>query len=373
MIDRIPDVLVVGGGLIGCSIAYALACEGAKVTVVERAGIGAEASSAAAGILAPRAHATEGALFPFAMASHARYPAWIAAIREETPLDVEYIRSGVLHVAITDAEGRLLRERADRLRADGHDVTWLEPFDVLSHEPALNARIRGGMFDVDAYHVNPSRLTQAVAQAAARHGVHFVLGGEVQGIGGSAGRATAVRTATGAISGDHIVLATGAWMATAGDWLGMAIPIAPARGQILALSAMPSPIQTIIWGEAAYLLPRFDGSIVLGATVEHVGFDRRLTASGINWLLEQIPALCPVLRNATFLRAWTGFRPMAPDELPIIGRAPGWDNVTIATGHHRNGITLAPITAELVARLVLHEESDQLIEPFRPARFLPPT
>ena len=161
-------------------------------------------------------------------------------------------------------------------------------------------------------------------------------------------------------------------MGIMGEWLGIPIPVAPAKGQILGLAAHPVPIKLVIWGENAYLLPRTDGTIVLGATVEHVGFDRRTTADALSWLLAQIPSLCPALTTATFLQAWTGFRPEAPDGLPIIGPAPGWENVTVATAHHRNGIMLAPITAQLVARHVVSGERDPLLQPLLPDRFVNP-
>jgi glycine oxidase len=245
----------------------------------------------------------------------------------------------------------------------------LDTRDALAGEPALNPKLRGAFYDADAYHIHPGRLTQALGQAAARRGVRFQLGTEVVGIERSGARATHVRTATGQLAAGQVVLAAGAWTNACAPWLGFAVPVFPARGQILSVYAVPPPIQAIVFGADAYVFPRVDGTLVVGATVEEVGYDKSLTASGLAWLLGVLPVLCPGLANATFDRAWTGLRPASPDDLPIVGRAPGWDNVILATGHYRNGIMLAPITADLVAPLLLRGEEDPLLAPLSPARF----
>jgi len=366
----IPDVVIVGGGVIGCAIAHALVAEGASVTVLERAHVGSESSGAAAGILAPRVHATFEGMFDLALASHAKFPPLVDSLRAETGIEVEYVRSGVLDLAHDESREVLLRDKVQWLRQAGHDVDWLGRDDVLRTEPTLDPSIRGAFYDADAYHIHPLRFTQALAQAAARRGARFELGVEGVGLDHEGARATRLRTPTGDVPAGHIVLAPGAWASVCGDWLGVPIAVFPAKGQILTVSAVPTPIRTVIFGADAYLLPRVDGTIVVGATVERAGFDKGLTARAIGWLLTVIPSLCPALADARIERAWAGLRPGSPDDLPIIGPAPGWDNVTIATGHFRNGIILAPITASFVADLVLRGQSNDLLQPLSPTRFM---
>jgi glycine oxidase len=359
----------VGGGVIGCAIAYRLARDGARVTVVERSRIAAESSGAAAGILAPRVHATAPKLFDLALASEPRFPPLIDALRAETGFDVEYNPYGALDLALDETGEELLRDKLRWLQEAGHGVRWVEPEDVLTMEPELAPELRGAFLDPDGFQIHPVRFTQALAQAAGRRGVRFELGAEVIGVSGKRPRAEGIRTATGEIRAGHVILAAGAWTSFCGDWLGTPIPVFPARGQILTVTAVPSPIHSIVYGAGIYLLPRVDGSVVVGATAERVGFDRNLTASAMAWLLGSIPAVCPTLAHASFDRAWTGLRPGSADDLPIIGPAPGWEDVTIATGHYRNGIMLAPLTADIVAGLVLRGEADPWLDLVRPDRF----
>jgi glycine oxidase len=369
MSQSAPDVIVIGGGVIGCAVAYGLRRAGASVTLVERSRIGAESSSAAAGILAPRVHATTSAIFELALASHRLFPDLVATARDDTGMDAELVRSGVLDLAYDGTAVASLHEKVRWLRELGHDVRWLDDKQCQSLEPGLAPEVRGGFFDADAYHINPARFTQALGQAAGRRGVEIRLGTEVVGIRFEGARATHVQTTGGEIAAGHVVLATGAWMGEWGARLNLAIPVFPAKGQIMTVYAAPLPLRKIVFGLEAYLLPRVDGTVVVGATVERAGFDRSLTVEGMAWLLKSVSALCPALAGAAFDHAWTGFRPGSPDELPIVGPAPGWANVTLATGHFRNGIMLAPITAELLTKLVLHEERDALLAPLDPARF----
>lgn len=360
---------MVGGGVIGCGIAHRLASEGARVTVVERSRVAAESSGAAAGILAPPVHATAQHLFDLALASHAMFPALTEQLREETGLDVEYCQTGALDLARDELGEELLRDKLRWLHESGHGVRWIDRDEALTMEPQLDPEIRGAFYDEDGYQIRPARFNEALAQAAARRGVRFELNTEVVGFEGARPRLTGVRTARGSIATGHVIIAAGAWASFCGDWLGVRIPVFPARGQILSLYAMPQPIKRIIYGAGIYLLPRLDGTIVVGATAERVGFDKSLTTSAMAWLLSTAPVLCPALADASFDRAWTGLRPGSPDDLPIIGAAPGWENVTLSTGHYRNGIMLTPITAQLVANLVLRGQDSPLLEHVGPQRF----
>ncbi len=364
-----PDVAIIGGGVIGCAIAYRLACDGARVTVVERSRVAAESSGAAAGILAPRVHATAPRLFELALASERLFAPLVEHLHSETGLDVEYVRTDALDLALDDTGEELLRDKLRWLQEAGHGVRWIDREETLGMEPQLSPELRGAFLDPDGFQIHPARFTQALAQAAARRGVRFELGVEAIGLLGSRPRGEGIRTATGEIRAGHVVLAAGAWTSFCGDWVGFPIPVFPARGQILAVSAVPAPIRSIVYGAGIYLLPRVDGSVVVGATAERVGFDKSLTASAMAWLLGSIPAVCPALAHASFDRAWAGLRPGSPDELPIIGLVPGWQDVTIAAGHYRNGIMLAPLTADMVSALVLRGKVDPQLDLVRVDRF----
>jgi glycine oxidase len=365
------DIAIVGGGVIGCAVAYELARRGADVLVVDRADIAAESSSAAAGILAPRVHATESAIFPLAMASHQFFPTLVDALRDETGVDSDFAPCGALELAIDDAGEERLRDKVQWLHAAGHDVSWLDPVDVTRREPTLTSDCRGAFFDADGYQIQPGRFTQSLAHAAARRGVSFQLGTEVLGVERQGTRATALRTTSGPITAGHLVLAAGAWMSGLGEQLGVSLPVFPAKGQILSLRATPQPIRSVVFGADVYLMPRRDGTVVVGATVEDAGFDKRVTAAAAAGLLHAAASLCPPLAGATVDRLWAGLRPGTRDELPIIGPAPGYDNVTLAGGHFRNGIMLAPITASLLADVILDGSHPELLVPFDPSRFAP--
>lgn len=363
------DVVVIGGGVIGCAIAYRLASDGARVTVLERTGIAAESSGAAAGILSPRMNVPEPELHTLALLSEEMFPALVDALLDETGVDTEYLRSGGLEVAYDEGAELRLRDKARAIAAGGHAVEWLEPDAVRAQEPHLDPTMRGAFWDPGAMQIHPTRFTHALSQAAARRAVRFEFGAEAIGLESATGRATAVRTTTGSYPAGHVVIAAGAW---SGHWaatLGRQLPVFPARGQIMSLIATPTPVRSIVYGHGVYLLPRADGTTVLGATYERVGFDKSLTAGGVGRLLTQAAELVPELASARFQEAWTGLRPGSGDELPIIGRVPGWENVTVATGHYREGIMLAPITASIIADLVLGRESDAPYTHLQPGRF----
>jgi glycine oxidase len=365
----LPDVVVVGGGVIGSAIAYELQRSGASVTLLERSGIAAEASGAAAGIMAPRVHATDPAVAAFALHSMERFPSLAARLREETGQDVELVRSGVLDLAHDEGVAGELQERIRRQQALGYAVSWLDSTDALELEPGVNPQILGAYYDPDAYHVHPARLTAALAAGAQAHGAEIRVGVEVLGVEQADGRVSALQTSVGSMDVPQLVICTGSWASTWGGWLGAALPVFPVKGQILSVMPAAPVLRTVVWDPDAYLLPRVDGSVVVGATLERAEFDKQVTARGLGWLLNSIPGLCPGLSDARFERAWAGLRPGTPDDQPIVGRLPGWDNVFVATGHYRNGITLAPATGSAVARLVTKGELDPLLAPFDPARF----
>ncbi len=366
---RSGDVVVVGGGVIGCSVAFALSRMGASVVVVERDRVGVHASRAAAGMLAPITESPdEGAGFQLGLESLDLFPSLIAEIRELSGIDPRYLESGLLRVAEGD-ELDELRARASRLEAYG--CSWLDGKEVRAREPRLAPGIEGGLWSPREGHVDGFLLTRAYAGAAARRGARFELGTTVLGLIWEGKRVRGVRTSSGELAAADVVLCQGAWTGLAEDWMPLRLPIQPVKGQMIALEAPQPDLPCVIWGAGTYLVPR-DGSVRVGATVEHAGFDVRTTASGIAALLAGASRVMPMLGDCTFQEAWAGLRPGTPDDLPLIGPVPGASGLTLAAGHYRRGVMLSPLTGLAVADWILSGKLAPELAVCDPGRFQPP-
>jgi len=367
---RAADVVVVGGGVAGCAAAYFLAREGLAVTLLERDALAAHASGAAAGMLLPYGEAAfAGPLLDWGVESLALFPELCSELRERTGIDPELVECGALHVARSEAREASLRASAGALSGAG--VAWLDPEAARSAEPALAGDVRGVLFAPREAHVRSPLLARSLASAAAQLGARVEVGVAVGGLLRRGDEILGVRTPDGERHAGRVVLCTGAWASACADWLGGAWrpAVEPLRGQILALDAPSPPLAGIVVGEDVYLVPKRDGSVVVGATEESVGFDCRVTAEGLGGLLTAAPRLAPPLASATFRFGWAGLRPATPDGLPLIGPAPGVRGLLLAAGHTRNGVLLAPITGRLVADLVLGKELPERAGVFAPDRF----
>jgi glycine oxidase len=370
------DVAIIGGGVIGCSIAYQLRKAGVDVLVIERQEVAAEASSAAAGLLAPFGSLTEpGPFSDLVLASWALAPTLLPQIEQESGVQVEYRRVGALHIAANDREVEALRQQMQAWEALGAKMTWLTEDETREREPLLgsqtNAPIQAAIFIEGEGSIKAPAVARAYAEAARRAGTRFALATDVVGIIQSGSRVVGVRTAQGEmISCQRLVIAGGAWSASCGEWLGLTIPVVPMKGQILSLGQPEPALQHIIFSEDVYFVPKLDGTIFIGATVEQVGFDKRLTAGGIAWLLNSAIRLIPALEQATIVQLWSGLRPWSRDSQPVLGQAPGWENVILATGHSAMGFELSAITGKMIAELITSGQTPELIRPFRIERFL---
>lgn len=383
------DVVVVGGGIIGCAAAYELAKAGADVTILEGGEVAGQASGAAAGMLIPPPWAAPGGAFrDLCRASLDLYPGLVDDVQAETAIDVEYLAAGLLVVAQTEAAARALRQVSQWSASNGPggllvDLEWVEGENLRRLEPALSPTLVGAGYAADQHHVNPGRLTLALARAAVARGARLRQGTRATRLLTRGDRVVAVRTDEGDIAAGHVVLAAGPWTRTLARPLGVDLPILPMRGQMLAYRA--SRVRHIIWGDEGYLVPkpalsraegagaqtgaRLGGFLFAGATVEDVGFRYRTTARGLAGLSRMARTLVPALRRAEVASAWAGLRPGSPDGLPLLGPLPGWRNVSVAGGHFRNGVLLAPISGKLIAQHVLEGRPDMPLEPFRVERF----
>ena len=360
---RVRSTVVVGSGIVGCAIARELALRGVACTVFDDRPVAGGATQASAGMLAPYVEAHDLApMLDLCVRSLDLYDDWIAAVRDESGIDVEYRRCGTLEVALDPGHAADLRSAAAEPR--GVPRGWLDAADVRRAHPALGT-IAGALFTPTHGYVAAPQLASALATSAERRGASFRRGAVTRV--DRAGSSLSLTCAFGTIEADAVVLAAGAW--TNAIQGVRTPPVRPVRGQLLHIGWQGHPLSTIVWGPECYVVPRVDGSLLVGATVEDVGFDERTTAAGVRDLLDAACELLPEGWGATFLGARAGLRPATPDELPVIGNDPNADGVVHASGHYRNGVLLAPITARLIADWIVDGKRDPAFDLFRPDRF----
>jgi len=347
MSRRELDALVVGAGIIGCAVARELSRRGARIAIIEARTAGAGATQASAGILAPYIEASgEGPLQALTVRSLAMYDEFIADVVRDAGTPVEYRRCGTLEVAADGSSATRLASLGTWVQSMGVEARWLNRAEVSRLEPAL-AGTEGALLVPSHGYVRASQLTAALLAAACRHGAAFHSERRVEGIEFE-GDGVTVRAGGESYCARTLVIAAGSWSGL----LAVATAVKPIRGQLLQLRWTGPPITHVLWSDSCYIVPWVDGTLLVGATVEDVGFDERVTVSGIHALLAAASALLPAVGDATFVEARVGLRPATPSGLPIIARSAEHPSVVYATGHYRNGILLAPLTAHLVADLL---------------------
>jgi glycine oxidase len=369
-----PTVIVIGAGVIGLGIAWRLAARGAAVAVFDKGAAGAGASHAAAGMLAACAEAEPGeeALVALGRASQARWPAFAAELEQASGIDVGLRAEGTLVLALTaDDQARLGHQLVFQQQL-GLPLQWISAAETRRREPHLAGKLAGAVFSPQDTQVDNRKLAAALRIAAETAGASINEHRGVSAISSHAGRADGVVLADGTkIAADVVVLAAGAWSRDiAGVAPELRPPVRPIKGQMLALRMDPSAalLSHVVWAPGAYLVPRRDGRLLVGATVEEKGYDTSLTAGGILTLLEAAWRAVPAVEELPIEEMWVGHRPGSRDDAPILGAGP-IEGLIYATGHHRNGILLAPITADAIARLVLDGAADPAIRPFGIERF----
>lgn len=366
------EVVVLGGGVMGCAVARALALRGCEVVILERAIPGAEASSAAAGILGAQSEPDEpGPFFDLLMRSRKLYAGFAKDLEKQTGIGVNYRECGVLMIATGEAHQQLLDERARWQERLGLVLHRLSGKEALALEPRLTARVLGALHIPGDAQIEPPLLARALARGAELAGARFIRT-SVRRIVHDEKRVRAVETDAGRIEAERVVLAAGAWSCQVpGSGLAEGA-VQPVRGQVAQLEGTPGTIGRVIMrpreGGKVYLVPRADGRVLLGATTERAGFEKRVTAGGLAQLMGMAVELIPSLESAPFVDAWANFRPWTSDGLPVLGEGP-IRGIHFASGHYRNGILLTPVTAELLAQEICGEALALDLGPFRPARF----
>jgi glycine oxidase len=363
-------VAVIGGGIIGCATAGELARRGCRVTLLERASPGAEASSAAAGLLAPRGPSPEpGPFHRLAIESWRLYPEVVAELRQLTGVDVEHMTAGTIYPLRTPREISAAREQRSWPGADELGLEVVEGSELRALEPALSKEVAAALLVRGDRWVNNQRLVTAYAAAAAARGVEVRTGAEVTRILVDGGRARGVQVDGETLRADAVLLAAGAWSGSLAAAIGLPLPVAPVRGQMLAVSNVPPLLAHAVHADDVYVVPRPSGELLIGATVEHAGFVRAVTPDGLGALIAAGVGLVPEVGRRPVTRSWCGFRPWVPDGQPVLGPCRDIGGLYVATAHYRNGILLAPITAALMARCIVNGETPASITPFLPARF----
>jgi glycine oxidase len=358
-------VIVVGGGIVGCAIAYELSCRGAAVRIVDTRGIARGATRASAGMLAPYIEGHLGPLRTIAVRSLALYDQFVARVTEDSGESIEYDRSGTLQVAHEPREYAELSALAQDLAGAGVAHALLGPDDALRFEPRLGADMAGGLAIFDHGYVAAGALTRGLAAAAAKRGA-TIDNAHVLAIDG--GTSPRVVTSTGTLECDAVVVAAGSWAGALENPPGAPGHVKPVRGQLVELRLPERAASRIVWGSQCYVVPWLDGTALVGATAEDAGFNESATVAGVRMLLDASAGLLPALASAAFVGVRVGLRPMTADELPVIGASSTMRQVFYATGHYRNGILLAPLTAMAIAELVLDGRHSPDLAAVRPER-----
>jgi glycine oxidase len=346
-------IVVLGAGLVGLAVAYELAKRGAEVRVVEAGEPGRGASWAAAGMLAPYTEGLAGTPFEaFCARSLALYPDFVAELREASGVDAHLHVDGIVRAAFDENGAGELQALVANARGYGVAAEWIERADLLRSEPALGTRALGGALFASEGHVDNRRLGRALAAACVARGVRFEERAGHVAVEADARRVRGVPGPSGFIGATAIVNATGAW---AGELQGVPpdarVPVTPVKGQMLALALPRGLMRRVVWVPGAYLVPRDDGRLLIGATMEDAAFDGRVTAGGVRALLDAALAAAPALADLALVETWTGLRPGSHDGFPYLGATP-LEGYFVAAGHHRNGVLLTPATALAVADAV---------------------
>jgi glycine oxidase len=367
------DVAVVGGGIIGTAVAWACARRGHSVTVLDpdpRRG----AWRAAAGMLAPVTELTwtESDHLTLHVAAARRYPSFLTEIAEDTTLDTGYRESGTLAVAWDTADLAALRDLHALMRRLGVAAELLTGADLRAAEPSLVPGLPGGLLAGDDHQVDPRRLHAALVAAGAAHGVQRrAAAARVVSVGGD--RVDRIELGDGSsVTAGVVVLAAGSWSAEAADGALPALPVRPVKGQTVRLRVRGTSLRRVVRGTVAgspvYVVPRSDGQVIVGASVEEAGFDTAARAGAVYELLRDAQTLLPELGEADLEEVCVGLRPGSPDNAPLVGRSE-IDGLVVATGHYRNGVLLAPTTADAVADVVDGKPVSGVLAPFDPNRF----
>jgi glycine oxidase len=364
------DVLIVGAGIIGSAIAYNLRKRGVDVLVLDREETGSQASSAAAGLLAPLGPLSgPGPFADLLLTSFSLFPSLVPELEAASGLQVGYEQTGALRTVRNPKRVSNLKKRLEAWKPLGLTMHWLTGDEARQREPLLADDISAAIYAPEESQIQAPQITQAFCTAAEKLGARFHAHTEVIGVKQKGEEITGVETSQGEIINcGHLILATGSWAAQHENWFNLSLPVRPVKGQIISVQETTPPLRHIIFGESAYIACKQE-SIIVGATKEEAGFNTQTTDEGVSWLRGTAIRFIPIMQQSTLLSSWAGLRPGTPDKHPILGPAPHWKNVTLALGHNSVGIILSVITGQTIAELVATGTMSEIIRPFSLERF----
>ena len=369
-----PDVIIVGGGVIGCSIAYHLTLAGSSVRLIERDRLASGASGVAAGMLAPQVEAHyDDPFFDLCLRGRDEHVDLAEDLKDGVGLDVERRTTGVFRLALDEAERVELKRQMQWQVKRGLRAEWFEPHELGALEPLLSGAagrlLAGGLWFPDEAQVHSQRLVAALAAASVQRKAVLSEGVWATEILVEGHRAIGVRTPAGVVEAESVVLAAGVWSTDIARAAGVEVPVSPVKGQLITLRAIGRSLQRILWTGECYLVPKTGGQVILGATEEEGNYDRRPTLAGVGALATAALEQLPWAGQFTIEGIWAGLRPAAPDRFPIVGRAPGLDNLLVATAHYRNGVLLGPLTGRRVSEAIRTGVIASELAPFGLERF----
>lgn len=362
------DVAVIGAGVIGEAVAYELVTRGASVTLLDGRGVGLGSTQAAAGMLVPYLEGFGRPLLPLAAHSLGMYDTFVDRVSRDSGMGIGYCRTGSLQVVTVGESLEELLYIAAGARMAGVECELLDARGARDAEPQLSSDVSGALFVETHGFVVAADLSGALSAAIVKHGAHLRVPARAQRIS-TRSDLVEIHLDNDRLTARHVVIAAGSWSGQI-DIDGVPpLPVRPVRGQLLQLEWDGPALNRIVWGSRCYLVPAGPKTILVGATVEEAGFDERTTVAGVRELLDAACGLVPGLREAAFVGARVGLRPATRDEMPIIGRSAKIPGLVYATGHYRNGVLLAPLTARVVADLILDNREDPLLAATSPQRF----
>ena len=366
------DVLIIGGGVIGLSIARELHKQGVRrITLVEKGRCGEESSWAAAGMLGPQAEADERDLF-FEFCCEARdlYPGIASELFDETGIDIELDRTGTLYVAFTNEDAQRLLSRYRWQRDAGLPIELLSQEEVIKLESYISAPVQFGLFFPNDWQVENRKLCSALKKYADLNGILILESTRVERLIVEDGRVTGAQSGDRTFSADTTVLATGAWTSLIQlGLLAMPLKVEPVRGQMICLRPERRFIDHVIYSRRGYLVPRADGRVLAGSTSENVGFEKTSTDEATMGLQNMAAEISPFFGGLPVTDRWSGLRPFAMDGMPILGEIAEYRDLFVATAHYRNGILLAPLTGKLIALKLAGITESEHLRIFSPERF----
>ena len=364
--------IIIGGGVIGCAIAYFLRKKRIDVTVLEQGEIGGQASGAAAGLLAPLGPLSgPGPFADLVLAGFSCLSALVPELEELSGIQMGYEQTGALRIVCNPKRIAHLQKRFNNWQPLGLHLYWLSGEEARQQEPLLSPAVCAAVYAPEEAQIQAGSVVQAFALAAHRAGANIIPHQAVSHLQTQHEKVTAVYTAQGEkIACNQLIIASGAWAAQCATWLNVSLPITPLHGQLLSLQQTSPQLKHIVFGEGAYLTPK-GNALVIGATKAEMGFDTAVTEQGTVWLHATATRLIPALKERSTQAAWAGLRPKTPDSHPILSPLPPWQNVLIAAGHNSVGIILSAITGQCIAEMATTGAISPLIQPFSVDRFLP--